>query len=117
MEDRLNPVPREGADESTLGGYPEVHGRAPAFEASDGSAYTVAIEVERPEKEGDAFAAYLVFVRWSESGAAIMGHLETADLATGASEPEARKALGAMPLARVKEILEEAIARKRSEEI
>ncbi|MQA91146.1 MAG: hypothetical protein GEU90_13070 [Gemmatimonas sp.] len=116
MEDRLNPVPREGIDETTLGGYTEVHGRAPGFEALDGSAYTVAIEVERPDREGDPYAAYLVFVRWSGTGSAIMGHLETGDLASGATETEVRQRLESMPLARAKEILEETITRKQSED-
>ncbi|MEX2582020.1 MAG: hypothetical protein WD766_02025 [Gemmatimonadota bacterium] len=116
MEDRLNPLPREGADETTLGGYPAVHGRAPAFESADGSAYTVAVEVERPETKEGTYGAYLVFVRWANEGSAIMGHLETGDLETGASESEARRKLEAMPLARVKEILEQTIINKRHEE-
>src|SRR5690606_23061647 len=106
MEDRLNPLPAEDVDERTLGGYPRVHGRSPAFEASDGSAYTVAIEVDVPERVGEPFAAYLVFVRWANSGSAIMSHLETGDLAVGQSEAEARTALEALPLSGVKEILE-----------
>lgn len=113
MEDRLNPVPPEGVDEGTLGGYPQVHGRAPAFEASDGSAYTVAIEVDAPEWPGDPYAAYLVFVRWADTGTAIMGHLETGDLATGDTEAEARAALEKMPLSRAKEILEQVIREKQ----
>jgi hypothetical protein len=116
MEDRLNPVPREDVDETTLGGYSAVHGRSAAFEAADGTPYTVAIEVERSEREGDAYAAYLVFVRWSGSGTAIMGHLETEDLTSGPSEAEARATLERMPLSRVKEILEETIVRKQSQE-
>src|SRR5690606_7476382 len=43
-EDRLNPIAPSGVDDTTLGGYPAVHGRAPGFEGADGSAYTVAIE-------------------------------------------------------------------------
>jgi len=112
-EDRLNPIAPEGADDTTLGGYPAVHGRAPAFEGSDGEPYTVAIETE---PEADGWAAYLVFVRWARTGSAIMGHLETGDLATGASEAEARAGLEALPLPRVREILDETIRRKQSEE-
>ena len=116
MEDRLNPEPPEGVDETTLGGYPAVHGRAPAFEAADGSAYTVAVEVESPEREGDPYAAYLVFVRWANEGSAIMGHLETGDLAVGSTREEARRSLESMPLRKVKEILEETIFRKQEEQ-
>jgi len=112
MEDRLNPVAPEGTDESTLGGYPAVHGRAPAFEGSDGFPYTAAVETEEDE---DGWNAYLVFLRWADSGSAIMGHLETADLASGATREEAIRRIEALPLARVKEILEEEIARKARE--
>lgn len=114
-EDRLNPVTPEGVDDTTLGGYPAVHGRAPAFEGSDGEPYTVAIEVERQPEEAEPWAAYLVFVRWAQTGSAVMGHLETGDLARASSEAEARAALQALPLARAREILEETIARKRRE--
>lgn len=110
MEERLNPVPIEGVDDTTLGGYPAVHGRVPGFEGSDGHAYTVAIEVDA---EGEEFGAYLIFLRWADGGTAIMGHLETGDLGTGPTEAAARTAVEALSLGRVKEILEETIARKR----
>ena len=100
-EDRLNPVAPEGVDDTTLGGYPAVHGRAPAFEGADGQPYTVAVEAEPSEGRAGEWAAYLVFVRWAQSGTTIMGHLETGDLAQGATEAEARAALEALPLASV----------------
>ena len=111
-EDRLNPITPEGVEDTTLGGYPAVHGRAPAFEGSDGEPYTVAIEVERGEN-GEGWGAYLIFLRWSQTGSAVMGHLETQDLARGASEMEARHALEALSLTRVGEILEQEITRRR----
>ncbi len=113
MEDRLNPIAPEGADEGTLGGYSAIHGRSAAFEGSDGSAYTVAIEVEPADDPVDGFVAYLIFLRWASEGSAIMGHLETGDLASGETEAEAREALESLPLTRAKEVLEEAIERKR----
>ena len=112
-EDRLNPIAAEGADESTLGGYPAVHGRAPAFEGSDGQPYTAAIETDHTEGAPEPWAAYLVFVRWAQTGSAIMGHLETGDLVTGGSEAEVRAGLEALPLARVKAILDAEIQRKQ----
>ncbi|MEX0912872.1 MAG: hypothetical protein WD737_12975 [Gemmatimonadota bacterium] len=115
MEDRLNPIAPEDADESTLGGYTAVHGRAPSFEASDGSPYTVALEIDESEEEPGSYAAYLIFLRWANEGSAIMGHVETGDLATGATAEEARAELEKLTLTRVKEILDEAIARKRDE--
>jgi hypothetical protein len=111
-EDRLNPDTPEGVDDTTLGGYPLVHGRAPAFEGSDGQPYTVGIDVERVEGSEDRWAAYLVFVRWAQTGTAIMDHLETPDLAEAASEAEARAVLQALPLPTVKEILDQEIARR-----
>lgn len=113
-EDRLNPIAPEGVDDTTLGGYAAVHGRAPGFDATDGQPYTAAVEAERADDGG--WVAYLVFLRWAQTGSAVMGHLETGDLARGASEAEARAALEAFPLPRVKEILEETIARRQAEE-
>jgi hypothetical protein len=113
-EDRLNPVAPEDVDESTLGGYPLVHGRAPGFEGADGRPYTAAVETE-PIDGGEGWVGYLVFLRWADTGTAIMGHLETEDLVTGASEAEARSRLEAFPLVRIKQILDDAIARKQND--
>lgn len=114
-EDRLNPIVPEGTPDTTLGGYQAVHGRAVAFEGCDGEPYTAAIETDESGDAGAPVSAYLVFVRWARSGSAIMGHLETADLAAAATEDEARAALEALPLARVREILDETIRRKAAE--
>jgi len=108
-EDRLNPVAPEGADEATLGGYPAVHGRAPAFEGIDGEPYTVAVETDATEDPEAPWAAYLVFVRWSRNGTAVMGHLETEDLARARTEAEARAVLDGWPLSRVKQVLDDTI--------
>jgi hypothetical protein len=114
-EDRLNPVTPQGVTDDTLGGYQAVHGRAAAFEASDGEPYTAAVETDESGDPAAPWSAYLVFVRWAQTGTAIMGHLETTDLATAATEDEARAALESLPLGRVREILEETI-RARAEE-
>lgn len=108
-EDRLNPATPDGADDTTLGGYTAVHGRAAAFESADGEPYTVAIETERVE---DGWTAYLVFLRWAATGTAVMGHLETGDLAVAATEDEARAALAELPLRRVKQILDDELRRR-----
>ena len=115
-EDRLNPITPDGVDDTTLGGYPAVHGRAASFEGSDGQPYTGAIEVERAEGKPERWVAYLVFVRWAQTGSTIMGHLETGDLAEGATEREARAMLEALPLRSVREILDLEIARRRAEQ-
>lgn len=111
-EDRLNPVTPEGVDDTTLGGYPAVHGRAPAFEGVDGEPYTVAVETDATDDPEEPWAAYLIFVRWSRTGTAVMGHLETGDLVRGETEAAARAALEAFPLSRVREVLDEAIREK-----
>jgi hypothetical protein len=108
-EDRLNPVTPEGVSDATLGGYQAVHGRAAAFEGCDGEPYTAAVDTDESGDPAAPFTAYLVFVRWAQTGTAVMGHLETGDLAAAASEDEARAALEALPLARVREILDETI--------
>lgn len=108
-EDRLNPVAPEGVDDTTLGGYPAVHGRAPAFEGIDGEPYTVAVETDSTEDPEAPWAAYLVFVRWSRTGSAVMGHLETGDLARARTEAEARAVLEGWTLSRAKQVLDDTI--------
>lgn len=112
MEDRLNPVPPEGADESTLGGYFAIHGRSPGFTGSDEMPYTVAIESERPADDEDEWVAYLVFLRWAADSTAIMGHLDSPDLGRGSTEAEAREGVGRLALHYVKQLLDEAIRRR-----
>lgn len=110
-EDRLNPIAPAEADESTLGGYSAVYGRAAAFEGRDGQPYTVAIESE-PVDDGSSWVAYLVFLRWAGTGSAVMGHVETGDLAAAASEAEVRARLEALPLTEVRKLLDELIMRR-----
>lgn len=114
-EDRLNPHPPDDADETTLGGYMAVYGRSAAFEGMDGEPYTVGLEVDTTDHPETPFAGYLVFVRWAQTGTAIMGHLETADLVHAASEDEARALLNALPLTEARAVLDETIARKRAD--
>jgi hypothetical protein len=115
-EDRLNPVTPEGVTDDTLGGYQSVHGRAAAFEGCDGEPYTAAVETDESGDPQAPWSAYLVFVRWAQTGTAIMGHLETGDLATAATEDEARAALDALPLARVREILDQTIRARAADD-
>lgn len=115
-EDRLNPVTPEGVTDDTLGGYEAVHGRAAAFQGCDGEPYTAAVETDATDDPERPFAAYLVFVRWAQTGTAVMGHLETADLVAAATEEAAREALAGLTLAEVRSLLDETIRRKRSEE-
>ena len=113
-----NPEPagvRQGVDD-TLGGYLAQHNRPPAFEGSDGNPYTVSPEVEKTPNLPAPYAGFLVFPRWAQTGAGIMGHLETPILLEEASKEDAQRKLGALSLQRVKTLLEEAILRKNRKE-
>jgi hypothetical protein len=57
-----------------------------------------------------------VFVRWAQTGTAVMGHLETGDLVAAPTEAAAREALEGLSLAEVRALLDETIRRKRGEE-
>ena|SRR5688572_19178387 len=100
-------------DPNTLGGYMSVHDRPAAFEGSDGFSYSVEILADEDDRGGDArWSAYLFFVKWARLGAsAPEGHLESDVLATAATEDDARRRVGAMPLAEVKLVLDDLIAR------
>lgn len=100
--------------DATLGGYMERHDRPAAFEGSDGEPYTVDIEVE--ELDDGSFASFLLFVRWAATGAGIMDHRESDDVAVTGTEQAARDAALALPLERVKQLLDDAIERRRQDE-
>ncbi len=98
------------APDRTFRGYVETHDRVPAFEGSDGQPYTVDMDTEETP-EGD-WVAFLVFVRWAATGAGIMGHVTSEDVARGATEDEAREAALELTLHELKAELDRAIARK-----
>ena len=101
--------------DATLGGYMQRHERPVAMEGSDGEPYTVDVDVEELEP-GVSFASFLVFVRWAGTGAGIMDHRESDDVAVAPTAQAARDAALALPLARVKELLDGAIERRRQAE-
>jgi hypothetical protein len=91
-----------------------VHARPAAFEGSDGMSYSVEICIDETGEAGRPYGAYFLFLRWRRVGeAGVEGHVESDFLAEGTTESEARERLGAMPLARVKELLEELIGARR----
>jgi hypothetical protein len=111
---RFIPPDHSKGDESTLGGYMAVHDRPAAFEGSDGMSYSVDVAVDDTGDPGRPYGAYLLFLRWRRVGSqGVEGHLETDYLARGASEDEARAAIGAMPLAAVKATLETLLSARR----
>lgn len=98
-------------DESTLGGYCARHARPPAFEGTDGRAYSVGVYVDPTPGPDGRFGAALLFVRWSPAGDRPDGHLETDYLAFGPSPEVAEAAVKALSLWEVKEHLDAALAR------
>ncbi len=92
-------------DPNTLGGYIAVHDRPAAFEAPDGISYSVEIVTDLTDNPAAPYASYLLFVRWREGDPVAAGHLESAYLAHGLSEQEARAPIAGMMLEEVRSLL------------
>jgi hypothetical protein len=103
------------APDLTLAGYIELHNRVPAFEGTDGQPYTVDIDVEESGDGEQPWVAFLVFLRWAETGAGIMDHIESGDVARGASAEEARQNALELSLYEVRAELDAAIERRQQE--
>jgi hypothetical protein len=94
-------------DESTVGGYHAVHARPAALEGRDGLSYSLEILTDTADSDGHPHGAYILFVQWKLTGEqGVSGHLESDFLAFGATAAQARRALGAMPLAQAQETLD-----------
>jgi hypothetical protein len=122
MSDVPHPDPTESGPQKaappadgTLRGYLGLHNRPPAFDGSDGDPYTVSLEVEKTPNPQAPFSGYLMFPRWAETGAGIVGHLETPILLRGTSREEVMAALGALTLLDISDHLREAILRRQEE--
>jgi hypothetical protein len=109
------PTVDQPAVDLTLGGYWKLHNRPPAFEGVDGQPYTVDIDTEATNDPNRPFAAFFVFIRWAATGAGIMEHTESQDIAFGPTEEAARDAAFELTLYEVKAELDGAIERKRQE--
>ncbi|MBT8395367.1 MAG: hypothetical protein KJN92_00315 [Gemmatimonadetes bacterium] len=103
------------AADGTLGGYLSYHNRPPAFEGEDGHPYTVSVEVEKVPDLTSPFSGYLVFPRWADTGAGIVGHLETPLLFHGTTREGVIEQLEALTLLEVNDLLRQAIQRARQE--
>jgi len=101
----------------TLGGYMERHDRPVALEGPDGQAYTVDVDTEPAVFGDDAgdWVAFLVFLRWAETGAGIMGHVESEDVTRGATAEEARARAMELSLYDVRDALDQAIRRRNED--
>jgi hypothetical protein len=115
MEQAGAEVVVEATTDLTLGGYIDKHNRPPAFEGVDGQPYTVDLDTEATNDPARPFAAFLVFIRWAATGAGIMDHVETPNLAYGQSDAEARAAALEFTLYEVKSELDAAIRNKKTE--
>ena len=116
-KDRENEGPPGAAEatDGTLGGYFSFHSRPPGFEGLDGCPYTVSVEVEKTPNLETPFSGYLVFPRWADTGAGIVGHLETPLIRHGKTEEEVRAQLEALTLLEVNDLLRGAILRPQPE--
>ena len=103
------------AKDLTLGGYVEKHNRPPAFEGCDQQPYTVDVDVEPTGEADRPYAAFLVFLRWAATGAGIMEHTESGDVAFGDSPETAKARALELSLYEVKSELDAAIKRKTKE--
>jgi hypothetical protein len=99
------------AGDDTLAGYVSVHGRPPAFEGSDGRAYSAGIFSEDDPGPDGTFGAALLFIRWSPTNEPD-GHLESDYLARAADPAAAETAVGRMTLQEVKAALDRLIAQR-----
>jgi hypothetical protein len=102
------------AADVTLGGYIDEHDRVPAFEGPDGQPYTVDVDAEQADDGSGRWVAFLVFIRWAATGAGIMDHVESGDVASGDTEEHARQAAMDLSLYEIRAELDAAIARRRA---
>ncbi len=111
--------PRQGdafpavTDDATLGGYLDLHDRPPAFEGSDGAAYSADLYVDDTADADGRYGSAVLFVCWSDSGDRPVGHVETPILAFGATPEAAAAKVRSLSLYEVKEHLDRAIAEKK----
>lgn len=113
---RYLPADHSKGDETTVGGYEAVHGRAAAFDGPDGFSYSIAVLTDALENDSrGAYGAYLMFLRWRRIGdEGVEGHLETDFLECAPARDEALARLGAWPIARAQELLRVELAMSTS---
>jgi hypothetical protein len=75
----------------------------------------VSLEVEKTPNLQAPFSGYLVFPRWADTGAGIVGHLETPLLLHGKSQEEVTAELGTLTLLEVYDLLRDAVSRRHEE--
>ena len=96
------------SSDDTLAGYQAVHGRPPAFEGSDGRAYSAGLFSDDDPDANGQFGASLLFIRWSANQEPD-GHLESDYLARATDARAAEEQVGRMRLSEVKATLDRLI--------
>lgn len=98
-------------DESTVGGYAAVHGRAAALEGKDGMSYSLEVLTDETGDLARPFGAYLLFLQWRRVGAqGIEGHLESEFLAYAQSAAEAGALVAQTPITECQRLLDALVA-------
>jgi hypothetical protein len=92
------PADHSRGDANTVGGYTAVHARPPAFEAKDGTSYSVEVMTDETGDPERPWAGYLLFVKWRQGDPVASGHVETGYLHFASTEEEAKEKTGAMQL-------------------
>jgi len=100
-------------EDSTFGGYLDIHHRPPAFEGSDGRMYSAEIYVDDQPCADGTYGAAVLFVRWAPDGVSPDGHLETEYVVYGQTPHDARNALRRLTLHQVKSKLDRIVEIKR----
>lgn len=110
---RFLPPDHSRGDESTVGGYAAVHGRAAGLEGKDGLSYSLDVLTDETGDAARPYGAYLLFLQWRRMGEqGVEGHLESEFLAYGATVEEAVTSVRATPLTECQRILDALIAQR-----
>jgi len=98
-------------DESTVGGYAAVHGRAAGLEGKDGVSYSLEVLTDETGDPAQPFGAYLLFLQWRRMGEqGVEGHLESDFLVYGQSAAEAATLAAQTPLSECQRVLDALVA-------
>jgi hypothetical protein len=104
---RFLPPDYARGDETTVGGYAAVHGRAAALEGRDGLSYSLEVLADETGDPARPFGAYLLFLQWRRVGEqGVDAHLETEFLAYGDTAESAMAAVRHTALSECQRLLD-----------
>lgn len=108
---RFLPPDYSRGDESTVGGYAAVHGRAAGLEGKDGVSYSLEVLTDETGDPARPYGAYLLFLQWRRIGEqGVEGHLESEFIAFGATADAAAAQAQGTPLTECQRMLDALIA-------